>query len=218
LPAHEFAEGGVVLDASVLINLLATDRMREILLAVASRCVVTDQAYGEVCSHPREQPRVRRPGILDPAVASGVLFREAIPPDAVPAYLDLAGAGPPDDLGDGESATIAYALARQAVVLLDDTKAIGLCRRRFSGLKMMTTVELLKRPEVVRALGDAGAVDALFDALRFARMRVPHEHLAWARQVLGPERLALCPSLKRRPHPPGPPTVPAAGGRRRKVT
>lgn len=188
----------LVLDASVLINLLATARMAEILLATGSRCVVTDQVWGEVWSNPRDTPHVRRAGLLDPFVASGALAREALPADAVQTYLDLAGAEPPDDLGDGESATIAYAAAEGALALLDDTKAIGLGRRRFPDLRTMTTAELLKRPEVHRALGDAGVAEALFDALRFARMRVPREHDAWARQILGPEPVALCQSLKRR--------------------
>lgn len=199
MPALEPRLGVVVLDASVLINALATGRMTEVLTAVAARCLVTDQAFAEVWTNPRETPRLKRPGLLEPWVASGTLSRETLGGDALMTYVDLIGADPPDDLGDGEAATIALAASLGAIAALDDTKAIGICRKRFVGVPIVTTLDLLKRVSALSALPETELHTAIFDALRFARMRVPAEHDAWVRQVVGPERLPLCTSLKRRP-------------------
>lgn len=198
MPAREPRISVIVLDASVVINLLASGAMTEILTAVADRRVLTDQAHTEVVTDPRKVPRVKDPAVLAPWVTSGVLSREKLGGDALTTYLDLVGAEPPDDLGDGEAATIAWAASAGAVAMLDDTKAIGVCRRRFGGVDVLTTLDLLKRVAAQRALPEAVLHDAIFDALRFARMRVPPEHDAWVRRAVGPERLALCTSLRRR--------------------
>lgn len=197
MPALEAGAPGVVLDASVVINLLATGRFADILGAIPMARRVTAQAWGEVCLDPREQPRVRRVGLLDPFLAAGLLTREPLDATMAELFLDLTGAESPNDLGDGESATIAYAAVTGCVAVLDERKAIGLCRRRFPLLPIMTTVDLIRLPEVHAGLGDDGLVEALFAALRFARMSVPQEHRAWVRALLGPERLASCPSARR---------------------
>jgi hypothetical protein len=41
-------------------------------------------------------------------------------------------------------------------------------------------------------------VDAVFSALVHARMRILPEHEQWVHALLGPERAAQCPSLRRR--------------------
>lgn len=187
---------GFACDASVLINLIATNRLAEILRALDTPAFVTDQVFAEVHVDPRD--RKRNPDVLGPFVASGVLLRVTLDDTALETFLDLTGAEP-DGLDDGESATIAYAIHRGSSAVLDESKARVICSRSYPHLHVVTTVDLLRSDAVRDALGEDGATEAIFQALRLARMSVPTEHAAWVRQVLGPERVGLCSSLRRRP-------------------
>lgn len=187
---------GFACDASVLINLLATHRLADVLRALAAPAFVADEAFAEVLVDPRD--RKRNPDVLGPFVASGALTRVALDEAARETFLDLT-ATEPDGLDDGEAATLAYAVHRGCAAAIDESKARALCGRQYPGLRVVTTVDLLRSDPVRRALGEEAVVEATFQALRRARMSVPTEHLGWVRQVLGPERLALCSSLRRRP-------------------
>jgi hypothetical protein len=50
---------------------------------------------------------------------------------------------------------------------------------------------------IATALGTREQADALANAISGARTRVPQEHLARVRAMIGPERAALCASLPR---------------------
>jgi hypothetical protein len=50
---------------------------------------------------------------------------------------------------------------------------------------------------VLAALGNTAVADAVFDALRFARMRVPPSLLKWVVDLIGAERAAMCECLPR---------------------
>ena len=50
---------------------------------------------------------------------------------------------------------------------------------------------------VAKELGYDGTADAVFNALRLARMRVPPSALKWVAELIGPERFALCECLPR---------------------
>ena len=187
---------GFSCDVSVFINLLATDRLADILRALASPAFVTDEVFDEVHVDPRD--RKRNPNVLDPFVASGMLARVALDDAARETFLDLTGTTP-DGLDDGESATIAYAVHRGCSAVLVESKARALCSRNYPRLRVVTTIDLLRSDAVRAALGEEGVTEAMFQALRLARMSVPTEQVAWVRQTLGPARVALCSSLRRRP-------------------
>ena len=46
-------------------------------------------------------------------------------------------------------------------------------------------------------LGAQAQIDALVSALILARMRVPAEHLVQVKALIGAERAAMCPSLRK---------------------
>jgi predicted nucleic acid-binding protein len=117
---------------------------------------------------------------------------------ALNVFIDLVGADPRYGLGDGEAATIALADSLSVAAVLDDRKASRVAGERFAHLTVYSTLDLLSRPQVVDALGMTRLAEAVFDALRYARMRVPHRFDGWVRELIGPERAAQCPSLKRR--------------------
>lgn len=187
---------GLVLDASTGINLVATGRFSEIIVGLGRTVYISRSAYEECAVNPRTGEKDAE--LLLSFVEREQLSLEHLKDAEAELWLDLMEADPPDDLGDGESATIALAAMRALYAVLDDRKAIRVARARFPSIQIVSTVELLREPGVEECLGIAGVGDAVFDALRFARMRVPPEHEDWVRNLIGAERASLCRSLKRR--------------------
>jgi hypothetical protein len=100
-------------------------------------------------------------------------------------------------LDDGEAATIAYGAEKGAIALIDERKATRLCGERYPRLIIGNSIDVLGHSAVLAALGGEGTANAVFSALRFARMRVPSSALKWIVELIGPERAALCECLPR---------------------
>jgi hypothetical protein len=100
-------------------------------------------------------------------------------------------------LDDGEAATIAYGAEKGAIVLIDERKATRICAERFPQLIVGSSLDVMSHDEVIKALGREVLSDAVFNALRFARMRVPFSSLNWVTELIGPGRASLCESLPR---------------------
>jgi predicted nucleic acid-binding protein len=168
-PADSLA---LVLDTSVWINLLATDAMEEILVALATPCHTPEQVVAELKRHPTsgvvfsiDDHPLRR---LSPMVS--ILSLDAAELDL---FLGMVGAPAGDALGDGEAAAIAIAVHRDYDLVIDDGKARRILRERFGHVRTFWTVDLLSAASVVAALGRSGADDCFAKARRFGRMRVP---------------------------------------------
>lgn len=113
----------LILDACAIINLAATDRLPDILAAVAMPVVVCDTVAAETLY-------LRRGGIGDDApdrdqidltrwIADGCLeIISAETDDELETFVDLAVV-----LDDGEAMTIALAAHRSLVIVTDDRKA-----------------------------------------------------------------------------------------------
>ena len=112
-------------------------------------------------------------------------------------FAGLVGGAAADTLDDGEAATIACAIERSTIALIDDRKAIRICAERFPHLAVGCTVDVLAQHHVQAALGRRLA-DAVFNALDRGRMRVPERYEQWVVDLIGEERTALCHSLPRR--------------------
>lgn len=185
---------GVVLDASVVINILGCGAAARVLRAIPGRHVIPDITSREILRDPLAPSSPEDP--LDALIAAALIERVQITAATMETFLDLVGAEPPDDLGDGEAAAIALARELGLPLALDDTKARRIVREQFPGTSMLTSVDLFALPTVAAALGDELA-DTVFSALIHARMRVLPENDAWVRTLLG-ERADQCPSLKKR--------------------
>lgn len=182
-----------VLDASVWINLLGTGFAERILKSVAAPRVVVDLACNEVAHHPL---RKSESDPLSPLIQSGLITRVSLDDEALGLFMSLVGAEQPDDLGDGEAATLALAQQKGFTAVLDDGKARRVAGQRFAGIALMSTVDLLRTSDVALALGnDMG--EALFSALTSARMRVLAPDADWVIQCVGEERARHCPTLRR---------------------
>ena len=185
----------LIADASVVINLNATARAVEIIKAVQNPFIATENACAELEAGVRNGhgDYARLLELID----AGYIRRARLGATGMPVYESLIDGSTARTLDDGEAATIAYARETGGVALIDERKARSLCAKSFPGLVVACTAELLMHDAVAAVLGTQGQADALTNALSGARMRVPTEHLAKVRIMIGPERAALCASLPR---------------------
>jgi hypothetical protein len=190
---------GLVLDASVCINLLGSGAMAEILTALARPVTVVAPAAREVLSDPFRNGSPGAP--LAGCVEHQLLTVTDLDGSALETFVGLTAAVPPDDLDDGEAATIAFAEHRELVAVVDEKKGLRVATTRFPHLELLTSVDLLRVPAVLTALGRERLADAVFSACVTSRMRVPREHSEWVRELIGPERAEKCRTLNgsRRP-------------------
>lgn len=193
MPSTISAEPPRVLDASVLINLLAVEPSlaREILRARAAPLIVTKRVIErEVLENPRDRSLPARPR-FDGLAADDLIRVVPLDDQALTRFVDLAM-----EVGDGEAATIACAESTSGIAVLDDGPA-----RRLDGiahLEIEWSTDILMHGSVIDRLGHEVVANAVFDALRFGRMRVPRAALNGVIQLVGPDRAGCCPSLPRR--------------------
>lgn len=185
----------LVADASVAINLNATGCASRILRALPNRVVITTIAADEVKG---DRQNGRRDAellatLLDDGLIDIVQLSEAAEATFGGLVIGLAI----ETLDDGEAATIAHASELAGIALVDERKANRICSQRFVELRVASTIDVLAHASVQDALGQQALGDAVFNALRQARMRVLPHHGDWVTNLIGPERANLCGSLPR---------------------
>lgn len=162
---------GLVFDASMLINLLATQESAAIIAALGVHCVTPEQAMAEITKDPlTRKPFPNRQRALQRL--SGVQVRP-LAEDAYERFLSIAGASPPDGLGDGEAASIAAAISLGYGICLDDGKARRICAAQHPSGMIVWSADLISHPRVVKALGKDIAESCFDHARQFGRMRIP---------------------------------------------
>ena len=185
----------VVTDTSVIINLNATGSAAAIIDAFPNPFLVTENvrrelsmggSRGHLCGEKLEE--LIGQGLLELALLGAADYI---------IYRSFIEGGFEGTLDDGEAATIAYALGHDGIALIDERKARTICAARFATLPFASTAELLLNRAVTERLGETGQSDAIFLALRDARMHVPHHELQGIVERIGEERAAKCPSLPR---------------------
>lgn len=186
----------LVADASVVINLNATQRASEIIKSVCNPVVITDNAWleiesGRCCGHDDASR-------LQELIDSGLVQRCTLDEKATEIYQSLIDGRTAYTLDDGEAATIGYAVEHGGVALIDERKARRLCGDFFPNLKFISTVEILMHDQVLESLGPHGQTDAIINALMGARMRVPPEHVEVIRELIGTDKAQACSSLPKK--------------------
>ena len=185
----------VVTDASVIINLNATASVTAIVGAFPNPFFVTANVRWELSMGESHGHRCGEK--LEALISQGLLELAELGPDDDLVYRSLVEGGFEGTLDDGEAATITYAVGHDALALIDERKARRICAARFPSLLFASTVEVLLHPLVAQRLGESGQGEAIFLALRDARMHVPHHALQEVIERIGDERAAVCPSLPR---------------------
>jgi len=185
----------LVADTSALINLNATNRASQIIQALPNKLVV-EQTVIEELQFGRLRGRSDA-DIAERLAADGVIEIGRLATGGLDHFETLVAGSAVDTLDDGEAATIAFALEKSAIPLIDERKAHRICRERFPSLQVASTLELLAHPNVETALGRSELADAVFQALLTARMRVFIEYVDWVIELIGNDRATRCVSLPR---------------------
>jgi predicted nucleic acid-binding protein len=189
----------LVLDASVALNLLGTGQAARLLQALGRKVVMDEHAIKEIIFDPSNGASGEH--AIAALAAADLIKRHRLTTNAYDLFLELTGATPPDDLGDGEAATIATATHAQAIPVIDERKARRIVSTRTPGAAALHTIDLLACPAVVNAFAQELG-DIVYCALRHARMRVPDNCRPWVLSVVGKERAKECPSLNATLHKP----------------
>jgi len=185
--------GTIVLDASVIINLNASRIADAVLAAWPGRVVIVEDTLLEL----REDIRSGRndAAMVAGLIASGRLTRGTLNEAGLRLFESLVIGPAAETLDDGEAATIAFAAVAGASPVIDERKGRRIGQNRFPSLTFLNTTDLFAADAVQAAIGAAALGDAVFQALRDARMRVPPERLGWVVAAIGRDRARLCPSL-----------------------
>lgn len=163
------------LDTSVVINLVAADCLPEVAHALDRPLVVTDYVVGEFVRDPRDGSDGQT--VIKDYFAKRVLMLHPMTADQTERFVELVGAVPPDDLGDGEASTLACAQGHDAAI--DERKARRIAARDFPKTGIYLTLDLLTSPQVVAKLG-LSRVAALIERARvIGRMRIAPEWRDW---------------------------------------
>lgn len=180
----------LVLDTSVLINLHAC-KCGERILAEIPNVLITNIVAGEL-----EHETSRRNGeysSLSSLLANGFATLEQLTDAEYELFQTLVSTSP--SLDDGEAATIAVAVTRNLLPIVDERKG----RSRAGGLMKAGSpgwsLDLFRHPAILAALGNHAAVEALYFSLRDGRMRIPLESVDSVIEVIGAERSRDCTCL-----------------------
>lgn len=185
----------LVADASVAINLNATGCAAQILHALPNRIVITAIAADEVRD---DRQNGRRDAELLAKLADDGLIEIVHLSEAAEIVFGRLVIGPAiETLDDGEAATIAHASEHGGIALIDERKANRICGQRFAELRVASTIDVLANGGVQVGLARQELGNAVFNALRQARMRVLPHHCDWVTSLIGPERTSVCDSLPR---------------------
>lgn len=185
----------IVVDASTVINVNATGYGARILKAIPNPVLMTDVVQEELLEDRRSG---RNDGeMVSALVAAGIVKVVKIDDLTSNYFEDLVIGSAQGTLDDGEAATVAYAVEKGAIALIDERKATRLCSVHYPLLAVRNSLDIFSHSEVLKELGEEGLAAAVFNALRNARMRVPTSAIQWVIQLIGAEKALLCESLPR---------------------
>jgi predicted nucleic acid-binding protein len=185
----------VVLDASVIINLLATTKASEILQALGVPVFVTSNVVHEISqgtANARQEPK-----LLNELIDARVVQMVTLEASSLESFFSLVTGHTADSLGDGEAATLVHAHTNHFAAAIDEKKATRIANERFDEVVIVTTVDIFAYAPVLKLLGRNVLANAVLRALRSTRMQVRPHQFAWIMQLIGEDNLSECPSLKK---------------------
>lgn len=171
----------LVLDASVIINLLGCGHADEVLSAIDVPIAVEERTLKEIKRHPISgRSHVDEMNAL---IAAELIRIVRMTDEAYEIYLSLIDDASPSSLGDGESAAIAVAATLGHCVVLDDRKARRVFAERYPNSPLLSTIRLF-----VGAAENCSEMKTKFAkivelALNNSRMGIPFEDKHFAADV-----------------------------------
>jgi len=183
----------LVLDASVVINLSASDIMADILKAIDCQILIPENVLSESLRNPAtnapikaELENLNHQGLLDFCTLDSVSVND---------FLELTGAAAPNDLHDGEAATIAIALGLKGRPVIDDRKAIRRCSELYPSLEVAHTIDFFCHSLVGQVLSLERLRQGLNRAFAHARMWLPNEYGNFVLKTIGNDNFYECRSI-----------------------
>ncbi len=195
-PGHVHGRSILVLDASVVVNLVGSGQAGLLLRAVGRSAIVEETTLREVTRDPFTRRSAEE--TLRPLFEEGLLALGRLSDRALDTFMALVSAPEPDDLDDGEAAAIAHAQDIEAAVVVDERKAVRILTEHFPDVPVVQSVDLFSARSVVGALGKTVLANLVFATLVHARMHVPRAYREWVVELIGPDRASQCPSLPKR--------------------
>ena len=186
----------MVADASVVINLNATGSSNLIIRAIPNLFVVTGDVLCELKNGSKSGHDDYKK--LQDLIGLGIITLTSLGEQGENIYLSLIEGLASRTLGDGEASTIAHAVEIEGAVITDDKKAERICQEEFPQISVITTFDLLTHGAVKKVLGQEEYKEAVYNALRKARMRIPVEKQKCVVELVGEDLAANCPSLSRK--------------------
>lgn len=180
----------LVLDTSVLVNLHACTYGERVLMAIPNEIIIPQIVANEL-----EHETSRSNGehsFLQGLVASGKVTLADMTDEEYELFAELTAGSP--SLDDGEAATIAIAVQRRHLAVIDERKGRA-CATTLLDIEPGWSLDLLRHPSVLNEMGVNCALDALYLALRDGRMRVPSAYREDVLNWIGIERAIDCSSL-----------------------
>ena len=181
----------LVLDTSVLINLHAS-RIGEDIIAALPNDILVSEVAAEELEHEKSKTTGQQQ-FIQRVVATGRVRLIALEEREQRLFGELVSGSP--SLGDGEAATIAIGVCRHQLPVIDERKGRLLAQVHLAGKKPGWSLDLFLHPRVMATLGIKEAVDALYLALRYGRMRIHEEHCDRVVRLIGNQRALECNSL-----------------------
>lgn len=99
-------------------------------------------------------------------------------------FLAYTGESPPNDLDDGEAATLACAAARGSAAI-DDRKATRIAAETVPHVEVYCSMDIMSAEPVVLALSLSQLRLAFLDALKYSRMHIPKNWRHWVHELIG---------------------------------
>ncbi|MBY0558589.1 DNA-binding protein [Hyphomicrobium sp.] len=180
----------LVLDTSVLINLHASRCGERILQTIPNGFIVPEIVAQELENETSQENGEH--GFLQGLIALGLVEIVAMTDEEREVFTDLVGRAP--SLDDGEASTIAIASSRRLFPIIDERKG----RSRAVLLTFEEpgwTLDLFLHPLVRAGLNSAELSQAVYRALREARMRIGEPRCDQVVELIGIERALECRSL-----------------------
>jgi predicted nucleic acid-binding protein len=180
LLSSNFPTGPLILDASVLFNVLGSGVAEDILRAIDVPCLVEERTAAEVRRMPGERVESSP---LSPLFDAGYLQLHRMSAEAYETYLSLVSGLPTETLDDGESAAIALSTGGLGAVVLDDKKARRILSSRFAGVASATSLSFMVEAARRAGWGEQKLRGAITLARTVSRMAVLHHERAMYEQL-----------------------------------
>lgn len=162
----------VFLDTSVVINLLAAGCMETIQATLNRPLIIPEEVAGELTHDPRDNSDGRT--LLAKLKQQEAIAIHQLTDEQLAHFFSLVSAESPDDLGDGEAATLACAISHGNAAI-DERKARRIAVRDHNNVMLFSSLDLLCSPHAYKFYGVEVVEDMVRKAVTIGRMRIPPE-------------------------------------------